>query len=483
MGFRFVRGGPLLEERSLWCSMNDRRKMKTLSVIIATSIILAGDCFGANGNPSTDQASAARLNARGFALLSKIYPEKLDDGVFISPYSIDSAFGLAWLAAEGKTREEIADGLGFRADAVDVFHRVRGLLDSASDVQFLSANSIWMQPTISVDRIVRKDAEHAFGASFRTADFTKEREVVDAINSFISDGTQGMIRNPIDSIDGNTRLMLVNATYFKASWLKAFDKELTQPLKYTLANGKTKPVWAMNDTRRVLCFESQDMQAIILPYKNRRFQFVVILPPKTESMGALLSRLENGGFANIVQNARGEKCQITIPKINKDFQMDDFKNMLQAFGVKSPFDPKEARFPGWKNEQGGPLYIDKVIHATKLCVDEVETKAAAATCVAVKECRMPMLRTFVVNRPFVAVIYDTTTELVLFAGVVNDPGCDAPAATAGQMIDEGEDIFEEIRAQNAALKEKMRRLKESLEEERRRQKVIRERNARRVREN
>lgn len=433
-----------------------------LSCLVVVGCVVLAPCrlkAAATGDNAANQIAVAKLNARGFALLRKAYQMNPGDGAFISPYSIDSAFGVAWLAAEGKTKEEIADGLGFPADTADVFHRLRGSLDSASDVQFLSANSIWMNPTISVDMAVRKDAEYAFGASFRTADFTREREVVEAINSFISDGTQGMIRNPINSIDENTRLMLVNAIYFKASWFEKFDKELTRPLKYTLVNGKAKPVWVMNDTRRVLYFESQDMQSIILPYKNRRFQFVVILPQRTECMGALLGRLENGNFANIVQNARGEKCQITIPKINKDFQMGDLRNVLSALGIKTPFNRKESCFPGWKNEQGDSLYIDKVIHATKLCVDEEETKAAAAATCGFCVAGGARPRTFVVNRPFVAVIYDTTTELVLFAGVVNDPGCDAPAAKSGQVVRMDGD-FEEARKECERLS---RELKEGLD--------------------
>jgi serpin B len=66
-----------------------------------------------------------------------------------------------------------------------------------------------------------------------------------------------------------------------------------------------------------------------------------------------------------------------------------------------------------------------VIHKTRLEVDEKGTVAAAATAVIMRAgSAMPQQRekkTLIFDRPFVALIGDSQTGAILFAGVIEDP--------------------------------------------------------------
>ena len=396
--------------------------MKTLSLVIATSIILVGDCFAAKSNSETDQAAVARLNARGFALLRKACELVPGGTAFVSPYGIDSAFGLAWLAAEGKTKEEIGSGLGFPEDCRETFRRLHEALASTGEAQLSSANALWVAPSVRIGDDVTRDMGPCFGGEARQIDFTREGEAVKAINAFVSDRTHGMIAGALDSIDVKTKLMLVNTLHFKARWLDVFEKEKTHPEKYTLGDGSSKSVWMMHDKRHVSYYQSLDAKTIFLPYKEQRFQFAVILPNETRRMGRVLSQLAKGEFTNAVQNARREEVVISLPKINVESKTD-LGVILPALGMGAPFDRNAAQFPGWKNEKGDPLYIQRAMHVTRLSVDEVATEAAGFTYFGYYAMSIP--RTFTVNRPFIVAIYDLKTQLVLFAGVINDPGSDA----------------------------------------------------------
>ena len=397
-------------------------KMKTLSLVIATSIILSGDCFGARSNLATNLAAAARLNARGFALLRKACESAPGGTAFVSPYGIDSAFGLAWLAAEGKAKEEIASGLGFPEDCRETFRWLHEALASTGEAQLSSANALWVAPSVRIGDEVSRDMASCFGGEAREIDFIREGEAVKAINAFVRDRTHGMIAGAVDSIDAETKLMLVNTLHFKARWLTVFEKEKTRPEKYTLADARRKSVWMMHDKRHVSYFQSRDAKTIFLPYKEQRFQFAVILPDETWMMGKVLAQLEKGEFTNAVQKARREEVEISLPKINVECKTD-LGAICPALGMGAPFDRNAAQFPGWKNEEGDPLYIQRTMHVTKLSVDEVATEAAGFTDFGVyAKC---MVRSFTVNRPFIVAIYDLKTQLVLFAGVINDPGSDA----------------------------------------------------------
>lgn len=396
--------------------------MKTLSLAILTSIILVGDCFASKGDPEIDQAAAARLNARGFALLRKTCGLVPGGTAFVSLYGIDSAFGLAWLAAEGKTKEEIANGLGYPEDCRETFRWLHEALASTGEAQLSSANALWTAPSVRIGDDVARDMGPCFGGEVREIDFTREDEAVKAINDFVRDRTHGMIAGAVDSIDAETKLMLVNTLHFKARWLTVFEKEKTHPEKYTFGDGSSKSVWMMHDKRHVSYFQSRDAKTIFLPYKEQRFQFAVILPNETRRMGWVLTQLAKGEFTNAVQNARREEVVISLPKINVESRTD-LGVILPALGMSAPFDQNAAQFPGWKNENGDPLYIQRAMHVAKLSVDEVATEAAGFTYFGYYALSIP--RTFTVNRPFIVAIYDLKTQLVLFAGVINDPGSDA----------------------------------------------------------
>ena len=396
--------------------------MKTLSLIISTSIILAGDSFGAKSNSAADQSAAARLNARGFALLHKACELVPGGTAFVSPYGIDSALGLSWLAAEGKTKDEIANGLGFPEDCRETFRWLHESLASTGEAQLSSANALWVAPSVRIGDDVARDMASCFGGEAREIDFTREGEAVKAINAFVSDRTHGMIAGAVDSIDAKTKLMLVNTLHFKARWLTVFEKEKTHPEKYTLGDGSSKSVWMMHDKRHVSYYQSRDAKTIFLPYKEQRFQFAVILPDETRRMGKVLAELAKGEFTNAVQNARREEVVISLPKINVECKTD-LGLIFPALGMSAPFDRNAAQFPGWKNEKGAPLYIQRAMHVTRLSVDEVATEAAGFTYFGYYAMSIP--RTFTVNRPFIVAIYDLKTQLVLFAGVTNDPGSDA----------------------------------------------------------
>ena len=70
------------------------------------------------------------------------------------------------------------------------------------------------------------------------------------------------------------------------------------------------------------------------------------------------------------------------------------------------------------------FYLSEVIHKTRLEVDE--TVVAAATGVGASggsapRSQAPPVREVVFNRPFVVLIGDSSTDALLFAGVIQNP--------------------------------------------------------------
>ncbi|HEX5457058.1 MAG TPA: serpin family protein, partial [Candidatus Nitrosotalea sp.] len=104
------------------------------------------------------------------------------------------------------------------------------------------------------------------------------------------------------------------------------------------------------------------------------------------------------------------------------------KENLSEMGMSSAFDCELADFSGIDGYKTsclyGNLYIDQAYHKAFVDVDEKGTEAAASTAivmtVAVMGGGVPPLE-FNADHPFIFLIYDNHTGLILFAGQVEDP--------------------------------------------------------------
>lgn len=54
-----------------------------------------------------------------------------------------------------------------------------------------------------------------------------------------------IIKHVPDDLDGDTRLVLINAVYFKGNWKQKFDPELTEPMPFHVDENTTKQVPTM----------------------------------------------------------------------------------------------------------------------------------------------------------------------------------------------------------------------------------------------
>ncbi len=70
-----------------------------------------------------------------------------------------------------------------------------------------------------------------------------------------------------------------------------------------------------------------------------------------------------------------------------------------------------------------PLKLDAVVHKARIVVDEEGTVAAAASAaIAPPSAAPPQLVELRVDRPFIFLIRDVKTGIILFIGHVMDPG-------------------------------------------------------------
>jgi serpin B len=152
-------------------------------------------------------------------------------------------------------------------------------------------------------------------------------------------------------------------------------------------------------------------QYIDLPYGNKAYSMTVILPLSGKTTSDVLSSLNSTKFNEILNSLSNQKVDLYMPrfKTGSKFLMN---NELQNMGMNLSFYSDLADLHRISDEQ---LFISKVIHNTQIEVNEDGTEAAAVTSVEVGTTAIMDQNIMRVDKPFIFVIRERSTGVILFA--------------------------------------------------------------------
>lgn len=391
--------------------------------IFAVTLLAAARTAGAQ--EAAKPAPADGANAIAF----KFYAAEAAKAgnVFFSPYSMYAAFGMAYEGAKGATAEEIAAVFSFPAAPADLRAGLaslkKELAASAKGAEFVQANSFWAQKDYKFLPAYLKTLKTDYSAAARNTDFkTKTEASRKEINAWTAKQTKGKIKElfPAESLTALTRLVLVNAVYFKGLWETTFKKDMTFEADFTKSGGEKVKVKMMTSpgTRDAQYAENGDLQALRLPYKGGALAMLVVLPRREKPLAEVEKDFGAAALAGLRGELSKEKVRVFLPKFS--FSSGYKLNAaLAELGMPTAFTEK-ADFSGMDGTKG--LYIQNAFHKAFVEVSEEGTEAAAATGIAVGLKSMPMgQKMFRADRPFLFFIEDTKTGLILFMGRVEDP--------------------------------------------------------------
>ena len=353
--------------------------------------------------------------------------------LFLSPYSISTALAMTWGGARGSTAKQMAATLHFGNDA-DAVHRGFSLLqkglasDPKSPFELAVANRLFAQTGKKFAEPFLALTRDRYGAPVEQLDFFKSHEPArQHINLWVEKQTRDRIKDLLAPgvVNEKTRLVLVNAIYFKGSWAKAFEKKATALAPFTLGRSKFD-VPMMSGEITAGYAEREGFQVLELPYKSgtgARLSMLVLLPTQADGLAQLESKLSAKLLGELPRGLARQVVQVFLPrfKLESSFSLGD---NLQALGMVSAFDCREdttADFSGMDGERD--LCISAVVHKAFVDVNEEGTEAAAATAVIMAQTDSvePPKPVFRADHPFVFAIVDTASGSVLFLGRVVDP--------------------------------------------------------------
>jgi len=393
----------------------------------------------------TTVADAAPLTEEEAALVSgavngdaaQLYPLVTKDrtNAAFSPTSIAIALGMTSAGARGETATQMDKVLRLGDDperARELLGRVQRLLpQSGADapVELAVANRLFGERTYTFEQPFLELVASQFGAPLEPTDFKGAFEPArNRINAWVAEQTKDRIPVilPERSLDTLTRLVLVNAIYFKGQWAAQFPKDATRPRSFTLADGTAVQVPTM-ELQGELGFAVRDGTKLLeLRYRGEQLSMFFVLPPEGAAPDPWVTA---EALAGIERLPRRDGVQVRLPSFKIDpaapRKMNDD---LKALGMPRAFDPDAAEFEGIGNppDPNERLSISAVFHKAFVLVDEEGTEAAAATAVVMRARgggmgQEPPPPTFYADRPFLFFLRDDRTGLILFAGRVGDP--------------------------------------------------------------
>ncbi len=401
------------------CKDSDRGGAVNDGPDVAMALPLQGDAAA-----QPDPALAAAVNDFGFDMARSVVSDQ--DNAIISPLSIHIALSMTYNGAAAQTAEEMANVLHIGdLDLAQLDRAYANLLwrmDASEDITLTIANSLWIDDEYSLRPTFEQANTDFFGAQTASLDL-QAAGAADTINGWVSDATEGRIKDLISEPGPNATLFLVNAVYFLADWTSPFEPEATGPQPFTLANGEAVDVDMMAQGGEDWDYAENDrFQVVRMPYGTGSAAAYVIVPRDGVTPADLIGGWDAASWQSMRDSLEMREGSIFLPKFELEYDAGELADALEALGMASAFSDS-ADFSAMSEE---PVMISSVKHKTYVRVDEKGTEAAAATSVEMAASAMPPQDTeppfeLRADKPFVFALADEDSGTLLFFGAVADP--------------------------------------------------------------
>jgi serpin B len=348
--------------------------------------------------------------------------------LILSPFNIGTALSMALAGARGQTSDQIQSVLHLRYDPT-YDSALGAMLDdlnkagNAGGNELHTANGLWVQKGLAIQPAFENTLANNYHAPLTQLDFMGNPEGARSqINAWTEEQTKGKIQNlfPAGSLNAQTRLVLTSAIYFYGKWQEPFLSSRTQPAPFVLPTGATTQADFMNQTEHFGYAETAGAQILEMRYAGTGIAFDVLLPKTAGGLPDLQKSLTFENLTGWLGTLSARNVQVSLPKFRVESEFS-LRQALSAMGMPAVFSDK-ADFSGIDGK--GRLAISEVVHKAFVDVSEQGTEASAATGITMRATAMRMPEKAVVFRadhPFLFLIRDTRTGLVLFIGRLMNP--------------------------------------------------------------
>jgi serine protease inhibitor len=275
------------------------------------------------------------------------------------------------------------------------------------------------------------------------------------INGWVEKQTNERIKDLLvkGALNSMTRMVLVNAIYFKGDWAVPFEKNATKREDFLTSSTRKVSVPMMRKDKlgggrygafnadgsifatpqRVGTHSAPDPKTLYpdksgflmaeLPYKGKELSMVLLVPQDPDGLDAVERSLTSANLLAWLTKLESRDMNVQMPKFKLETDYQNMEKTLQAMGMVRAFSPTDALFEGICANEA--LYLSTVCHKAFVEVTEKGTEAAAATAIGMKlgsaPPDQPFTPTFRADKPFLFAIRDVKSGMILFLGRIMNP--------------------------------------------------------------
>jgi serpin B len=359
------------------------------------------------------QKISQKINELSWDTFSKIFSNKEDVSLLVSPLSLNQNIMMLSNGLKGETREEILKAFGisdFSLEEINsyILQLNEGLNGADSRTKYRTNNAIWHANSMTIQQEFKENISGVYETDIFPA--MMNYQTLDSINAWANEKTFGRIKNMVDYLNPATKAVMMNTVYFRGLWTEELPDKQINDGNFTNENGETEQARMVSYPKVSLYAEGETYQTTVRHFGNEAFAMDFILPKEgVNAFDALTEFISTKGYG-----AEHKRVNLKFPIFESATEMK-LNELLVSLGINRIFgnaSPDEICL------FDTPVFVSSVIQKTSISVDEKGTEAAAGTYEImygntgeeIKETEMTL------NRPFFYTIRETSTNTPLFIG-------------------------------------------------------------------
>lgn len=186
------------------------------------------------------------------------------------------------------------------------------------------ATSIFVDNIVSPTQRYRAIAEADYNTSVTKVDFKVPNEAANQINRWVSDSTNGHIKDLVTAEAVQRSVMIfINAIYFQGLWQFGFLEKATANLDFNVSPKEKIKIPFMRQSAQFFYGFSEELQArlIRLPYKGDRYAMFIILPNEINGLEQLIINMNAKIINKAAENMDRLEIDLMLPKFRFDSNM------------------------------------------------------------------------------------------------------------------------------------------------------------------
>lgn len=402
------------------------RKGVNFSVRRFVACIALGVAF--DGGTLTRADTVTQLNACALGALRGAW-QPGTNGV-VPVYSLQRGLSVVYSAAEGDTAAELARVFG-GSPAAAVSSALRGVDESLQawmpDAALHARVHLWWHSRPGIQKGFEARLEGLRGVGHTAVDFSRHAERTRRELNAWSSGIAGKGLEPWsedEELSYLTRLLVAGAMRCELRLVPTHGRMRLSDGPFTMEDGRVERVRTVSSVGRFRCGRLGEVSVIELPTGNDNVVLSVFVPPAGQLQN-LVQEISSADLAAVRERLQVRRAVVSLPTWRAG-EATRWKSRLVRMRLRRIFNGRLADLsrmdgnPGW-------LYVADVVQAASIDVTASDHEAESDG----RELNHPLPPwPALVDRPFVYLVSERSSGLVLLAGWVVDP--DAAATAPGE---------------------------------------------------